>query len=355
MAARLKLNLSPYYINTRRINSILGCAIPVVAQTSIVENSGERAAAMDIAARFASTALQGGTFPLFTEEMLDRVRGGEPTLAQLWQVFTFKNVGSSVTDEELDRRSNGEFRSSITVGGQQVEVRGTLTTEHHYSVSTASELSGRKRMLVAGKLEWKEDHIELSPYVVGDLFEATEGDFSLPWRSLVRVHPEQIEEFEKCKDARRATRAEIDLLGKVAEEDVKTAFAEIIEEPFVPKDWGGEKSDLQTNHLSLDGTPCAAVFVFKGKGTQGELHPADLGKRGDQIHRAFDEPVDLVIIQYHHKIANTVVRESEAFASDPRRPRRFCILDGADTVRILRSYNKFDELTEPLRSGNDDE
>jgi hypothetical protein len=32
----------------------------------------------------------------------------------------------------------------------------------------------------------------------------------------------------------------------VSEDAVKQVFAEIIGEPFVPKDWGGEKSDLQT-------------------------------------------------------------------------------------------------------------
>ena len=38
------------------------------------------------------------------------------------------------------------------------------------------------------------------------------------------------------------------------------------------------------------------------------MHPADMGKRGDQLVRVFDEPVEPVVIQYCSKIANSVVR-----------------------------------------------
>lgn len=162
-----------------------------------------------------------------------------------------------------------------------------------------------------------------------------------PWKTRVRIYPEQIESFEIARDVKRAPIAEVRQLGKIPEDDVKHAFAMIIGEPFVPKDWGGEKSDLQTNHVRLEGEPCSAAFIFKGPGLVGELHPANLGKRGDQLIRAFDEPVDLVVVQHHAKIANTVVREAESLASNPARPRRYCILDGADTVRILKAYQMF--------------
>ena len=65
-----------------------------------------------------------------------------------------------------------------------------------------------------------------------------------------------------------------------------------------------------------------------------------MGKRGDQLVRAFEEPVDLVVIQHCNQIANTVVRQEEAMAFDPRQPLRYCIIDGADTVRILKTHRK---------------
>jgi hypothetical protein len=45
------------------------------------------------------------------------------------------------------------------------------------------------------------------------------------------------------------------------------------------------------------------------------MHPADMGKRGDQLVRVFDEPVEPVVIQHCSKIANSVVRITE-IASD---------------------------------------
>lgn len=63
-----------------------------------------------------------------------------------------------------------------------------------------------------------------------------------------------------------------------------------------------------------------------------------MGKRGDQLIRAFDEPVDLIVVQHCNKIENSVVRIAEALAYDPRRPRRYCIIDGAETAQILSAY-----------------
>ena len=162
-----------------------------------------------------------------------------------------------------------------------------------------------------------------------------------PEQSKLRVFPEQIGAFARIAGMARGSHAEVERLATVPEEDVKLAFATIIGEPFVPKDWGGEKSDLQTNHLTVDDIPYAAVFVFKGPGLKGELHPNRLGKRGDQLIRAFDEPVDLIVLQHHSKIANSVVRQAQSLASNPNRPRRYCIVDGADTVRILKAYRLF--------------
>jgi hypothetical protein len=172
----------------------------------------------------------------------------------------------------------------------------------------------------------------------------------MSWAQRVRAYPEIIDPFAKLSEEKAATAAELKLLLTIPEEDVKHAFAAIIGEPFVPKDWGGEKSDLQTSHVHIEGRPVSAAFIFKGPSVRGEMHPANMGKRGDQLVRAFDEPVDLVVIQHCNKIANTVVRLAEALAVDPGRPRRYCIIDGTDTVRILKAYGMFPPPKAPKAS-----
>jgi hypothetical protein len=89
-----------------------------------------------------------------------------------------------------------------------------------------------------------------------------------------------------------------------------------------------------------DGRALSAAFIFKGPRHKGELHPAGLGKRGDQLVRAFDEPAQLIVVQHCQKIATTVIKQAEALAVQPFRPRRYCLIDGADTYRILRAYEK---------------
>lgn len=125
---------------------------------------------------------------------------------------------------------------------------------------------------------------------------------------------------------------------------MKHAFAEIIGEPFVPKDWGGEKSDLTTSRLTVEGRSVSTAFIFKGPSLRGQMHPRDMGKRGDQLVRAFDEPVELVVIQHCDRISNSVVRIAESLAMDIRHPRRYCIIDGADTARILKTYGKLKKI-----------
>jgi hypothetical protein len=162
----------------------------------------------------------------------------------------------------------------------------------------------------------------------------------MSWSALVRVHPAQIDAFAKLSEE-SVSEADLQVLLQISEDDVKHSIADIIGEPFVPKDWAGEKSDLPTNHLTIDGQPCSAAFIFKGPSLPREMHPGDMGKRGDQLVRVFDEPVDLVVIQNCNKIATNVVRIAESLAMNVCRPRRYCIIDGADTVRILKAYHKF--------------
>ena len=63
-------------------------------------------------------------------------------------------------------------------------------------------------------------------------------------------------------------------------------------------------------------------------------------KNGDQIGRLFDEPADLLVLQHCHEVTSAVRKQMRAYAQQMGNPRRFCIIDGYDTVRMLRAYNK---------------
>lgn len=336
-----QLALSPYYLNTRRLEVVGATEISAAAQRPLFNNSDERVDAMRDARRVARRLLQSGAFPNITAEIASSARDGERLLGVTWDVFTFRGVAQAYTRARDGKRDQpGSFSAKLALDEAIYSASGNLDHHHYYSDTSMSVLSGRKRMLVAGMFEFRGDEVAIEPYVIGELVRET-GAFAIGFAGEVRVYPAQIDAFRSALErATPATKRDLDVLLTMPESEVKKALAEIIGEPFVPKDWGGEKSDLQTNRITISGKPISAAFILKGPAVRGEMHPRDLGKRGDQLVRAFDEPADLIVVQHCGKIANTVVRQAEALAYDPRRPRRYCILDGADTAVILRAHGK---------------
>jgi len=334
------LRLSSYYLNTRRLAELTGAKIPIAAQLSLNQNSGDRALGMRIAGTIANDLLKSGAFPELTREVVKREACAGSLLAAIWGVFTFRGL-SNAFDREREGKSAqpATFSGAIPLGKTEYEIFGQLSNDHLYSDTSLQFLTRKRRMLIAGQFEMDGTSIRVHPYIVGEMFTDL-SSFRIPWSQSVRVYPSQIDAFAAIVSVPNPTNDELKALLHIQEENVKHAFAEIIGEPFVPKDWSGEKSDLSTSRLTIDRAPLSAAFIFKGPSVPGEMHPANMGKRGDQLVRAFDEPVDLVVIQHCNKIANSVVRQAEAMAFDPRQPRRYCIVDGDDTVRILKTQRK---------------
>jgi hypothetical protein len=128
---------------------------------------------------------------------------------------------------------------------------------------------------------------------------------------------------------------------------IKVSFGEIIGEPFVQKDWGGEFLDLFSNRVQLNKGRVNSAFMFKGKGLKTKLTLAHCGKNGDQILRLFKIPAKVYVIQHVNEI-DPSVREftkiiSETMARQRGENLHYCFIDGADTYRVLRAYNRIND------------
>lgn len=335
------LRLSPYYLNSRRLGAITGANLPVAAQQSLARNSGERASGMRDTLYLANDLLRSGGIPNLVQEVAARDPSDERMVGAVWGTFTFRGVSLALRREREGKTfTPASFSGRIPLGTEEYEFSGQLSNDHLFSDTSTTVLKGNRRILIAGQFEFRGSTVEAFPFIIGDMIKDF-GDFlPMSFSQSVRVHPIQIDTFGKIETQQPPTQADLRSLQQMPEEKVKQAFASIIGEPFVPKDWGGEKSDLCTSRLIVGGKPTTAAFIFKGPAVSGEMHPAHMGKRGDQLVRAFEEPVDLIVIQHCNKIASSVVRIAEALAFDFRRPRRYCILDGGDTVQILKAYGK---------------
>lgn len=334
-----EFRLSPWYLNTRRLEVLTRADIPTVAQVSLVNNSGERAGAMRYASIVADQWLRSGNVPNLTREIIERGTPGDRVIAQMWGVFNFRGLANAYRHEQEGKiMVPGTFSGRLPIGLEEYDFDGTLSNEHLFSQTSTSIMSGRKRALIAGQFEFQRHSAKTYPFVIGEMLPVTM--WGLSWGNSVRIHPTQIDAFREIERVRPPSKIEVKMVLNISEEKIKEAFAEIIGEPYVPKDWAGEKSDLVSSRLTISGVAISAAFIFKGPSVPGELHPANMGIRGDQLIRAFDEPADLIIVQHCNKIANSVVRQAEALSADLKRPRRYCIIDGADTYRILKAYGK---------------
>jgi hypothetical protein len=218
--------------------------------------------------------------------------------------------------------------------------------EHLTSSSSWVELSGQKDVLVLGIAASVSDtEIQIVPSVIAYPFislldpdrPSIVGD---RWQWGLETFPSQIGEFAKIRDYDGPRSAkDLDLLRAVPEADVKQAFAEILREPTVPKDWGGERSDLFTA-VEIGRRRVSAAFAFKGPAKFHAMTMADLGKNGDQIDRLFSEPADLMVLQHCHEITPPVRAMMRAYSTRMGQLKTFCIINGFDTLRILSAYEK---------------
>jgi hypothetical protein len=228
--------------------------------------------------------------------------------------------------------------------GESVRLGLQLHPDHVVVGSPGELLQGKVANLfvLAQVMSIDEYRVDAVPVFIGYLRE--QGIFEPMLRvSRNELFVDGIDNFKAVEQVPSPSTKEIGILRDIPEEDVKVAFAEIIGEPDIPKDWGGETSDLVTTQLRIDGQRTSAAFMFKGpaggkKFRQMEI--SDLGKRGDQIERLTTEPVDVLVVQHCHKVGSAVRNTVRAFCNQTGRERRYCVISGYDTYRVLKAYGK---------------
>jgi hypothetical protein len=102
--------------------------------------------------------------------------------------------------------------------------------------------------------------------------------------------------------------------ARLPEKAFKLGVARILGNRGTFKDWGGERNDLYTTHVKINGRRYAAAFGLKGPGKSGPLTPGKMGKNGDQIQRLFDSPAQVMMVQYEGEIAESVLAQMQRLA-----------------------------------------
>lgn len=154
-----------------------------------------------------------------------------------------------------------------------------------------------------------------------------------------RVHLEDFTEFSAVKDV--LLPEDFGEMEKISETAFKRCLGRILSES-TPKDWGGEASDFFTSHLHIGSQRVTAAFLLKGPAKFSPMNLRHLGKNGDQIVRLSKEPADVLVVQHCHDILPNVHETLKLFATQPSNPKRYCLVDGRESLRLLQAYGQLE-------------
>jgi hypothetical protein len=180
------------------------------------------------------------------------------------------------------------------------------------------------------------------PLLIGYPYLADSETGELLWENYTnfyQLHLEDFKEFEIVKEY--SLLDSIEEMRHIKEGVFKQCLGKILAES-TPKDWGGESSDFFTSHLHVGERRLSAAFLLKGPAKYSPMTLSHLGKNSDQIVRLSKEPADVLIVQHCHDILPVVIETLKVFATQPSNPRRYCVIDGRESLRMLKAFNLVD-------------
>jgi hypothetical protein len=253
------------------------------------------------------------------------------TLQRIKTVYDAERVSTFVTTPGVKRR----------------RVRLDFSTKHIWASTLKSELHrGAWRFSLIAQFHRNEnDVLVFHPLVIGSPWLVSDDprweDYAMFWRGSFFEHfVEDFDEFARVTDTPKPESQEP--MRHISERAFKLCLAELLGDPVV-NDWGGETSDHFTAHLHLQGRRVTGAFLLKGPAQFKPMTPRHLGKNGDQIYRLATEPAEVLFVQHSHEITPAVRETLRAFAVQPSRARRYCLIDGRDSLWLLRAYGLYEK------------
>jgi hypothetical protein len=199
------------------------------------------------------------------------------------------------------------------------------------------------REAIIGLLHDRGDKFEIQPIVIGApwLEHPRNADgASAVWygHDYGEILPEDVVEFDRLKEVVVSDADEwLSVMKKVPEVHVKKSIASLLKEP-AKSDWGGEENDHFSSNVTVAGRRRTAAFLLKGPTNFREMTPAMCGKNGDQIYRLAKVGADISVVQHSHLVGPAVRETLRSMVVTPGRSRKFCVMDGQTTYRLLKGY-----------------
>jgi len=226
------------------------------------------------------------------------------------------------------------------------------STEHIRSHTLRNELHKGSKLSIIAELHNEDDKvIVFHPIIIGFPWlrrgDSTPDFEIIPWGpEFFENFVEDFDEFKKVLEIPEPPDPEP--MRHISERAFKECLRRILGDTAT-KDWGGETSDYYTAHLHLKGQRVTAAFLLKGPADFVPMDLRHLGKKHDQILRLARESAQVLVVQHCHDILSPVRETLRTFAVQPSRARRYCLIDGRDSLRLLQAYDLYDWAVQKSR------
>ncbi len=340
--AHYEMGIDPGFVHRRKIETILGVERMELVDYRIksLPESFDREVRID---------------HIFTQALLEYCRDYDvPTFAQLacddtGSMFcSVVQLGPAPGVYDQPRASNEILSSAL---GDTRSARIEYTSERMRSTTQRGDLyNGASMAVVAELVASNEGELVFHPLVIGGpwLWMCSGGTASMGLQfaryDMGQVFVSDIANFSKVADLGERDE-DHSVMEKIKECAFKQCLAEILN-TTAPKDWGGEQSDLFVPNMSVGDRRVDGAFILKGRSAYAPMSIKHCGKNGDQILRLAKEPAGLLIVQHCHDVTQPVRELLHEVATQPGRLRNYCVIDGKESVRILKAYDKLDQALE---------
>jgi hypothetical protein len=199
------------------------------------------------------------------------------------------------------------------------------------------------REAMIGLLHDKDDSFEIEPIVIGAPWldhPRNEDGAAAVWYGYDygEILPEDIAEFARMREIVLTSADEwMAAMRAIPEDHVKKSIASLLKEP-TKCDWGGEDNDHFSANVTVANRRVTAAFLLKGPARFQEMTLAMCGKNADQVYRLTRTGADISVVQHAHLIGPAVRDTLRSMVVTPGRSRKFCVMDGQATYRLLKAY-----------------
>ncbi len=247
----MDFRLEAFFLNKRLLLAIAGDSSRERIKRLSAQTGESPLAALLVDAGFADAAVQAIDDSAVRPLRWLLLHGDAKPGVLTWEeaAFYFQSQEAFRSFEKGDRSARGRFHTALDEF--EVTLQGSFSPEHVIGAASApGHLQGKQNRFVLGYIDSIADHVvDVRPLLIGR--RLLTGDFAAPLARSLWVAPQRIHQFSKL-DSVKPRDVDASVLEHIPERAIKDWFAEIIGEPYVEKDWGGEKSDLWTSRLTID-------------------------------------------------------------------------------------------------------